>query len=101
MSHTPGPWKVERADSDGANVVAIAQVAWCGTNGSWSKNEHQFISAKEAKANAHLIAAAPDLLEALIAAETVLTFEHGGEPLNTRNALFLARAAIAKAKGDS
>lgn len=63
--HTPGPWRVESADSNGANVVAIAQVAWCGTNGRYGRDGSQTISAEEARANARLIAAAPKLLNAL------------------------------------
>lgn len=87
--HTPGPWHVESADSDGANVVAIAQVAWCGTNGSYGRDASQTISAKEAKANARLIAAAPDLLEAL---EELLY-------ARTDKAEQMAHVAITKAKG--
>ena len=63
--HTPGPWKVSRADRDGAEVRAIASVAWCGAAASFGLTETQTIDGDEAYANACLVAAAPDLLAAL------------------------------------
>ncbi len=53
-------------------------------------------------ADAHLIAAAPDLAEALEACETALRYwMHWGPPhAETGDALFKASAALAKAKGE-
>ena len=62
MSHTPRPWKIERHyDSGYKNIsaqkhTALAQVVWCMEDEDRSPS---------CEANAHLIAAAPDLLEAL------------------------------------
>ena len=60
--HTPAPWRVSRADKDGAEVSAIASVAWCGRASHVGLTETQVIDADEARANAQLISAAPDLL---------------------------------------
>ena len=89
--HTPGPWTYFENDrhvmSQGYEMPSICQTP----KGKQSKNKHW-------QANARLIAAAPDLLEAL---ELSLNFiqntesEMGVELTCGVN----ARAAIAKAKG--
>lgn len=93
--HTPGPWKVSRADRDGAEVRAIASVAWCGAAASFGLTETQTIDGDEAYVNACLIAAAPDLLAALEDLERTagLAASHD-DPVRVA-----ARAAIAKARG--
>lgn len=63
--HTPGPWTMHPRFADGAEVRSLAQVAWCGSACEISKSGGQRIDAAEARANAHLIAAAPDLLQGL------------------------------------
>lgn len=65
MKHTPGPWKVNNVFIENEpNRFIVSQNKWGGNNiadcglsgdGSWDVNE----------ANAHLIAAAPEMLEAL------------------------------------
>ena len=58
--HTPGPWNVEYLDGNGQAVVkaSFIEIATC-----W---HHSVTSIeKEMHANARLIAAAPELLEAL------------------------------------
>lgn len=67
VKHTPGPWEVAYLDENGQSVVKgeHTEIATC-----W----HHCVGSIEAQmhANARLIAAAPDLLEALIeAAETL------------------------------
>jgi hypothetical protein len=83
MSHTPGPWKIACESGD-----------WFAT-----LNDYAPIPATEA--NARLIAAAPDLLEAL---RDVIGWVPGGaaEMWHTdapTKAVERARAAIAKAEG--
>ena len=88
--HTPGPWEVAYQDKNGQSVVKgeHIEVATC-----W----HHCVGSieKEMHANARLIAAAPELLEALkelmVAADRV-----SAEPVTW---LGKARAAIAKAEG--
>lgn len=100
--HTPGPWRVERQNGGpttgewmiaGAKPGYLAEVRDCGSGC--------------AKANARLIAAAPELLDAL---EDVLwCIDHGpscqiGVVERCRCSMCVAgriRAAIAKAKGES
>lgn len=99
--HTPGPWEI---DSDYVQQAGQTSVAICdvmcideGGNNGWYRGPIT-------QANAHLISAAPDLLEALIAMEQeksdYMTRNALGDPsVETTNKM--ARAAIAKAKGQS
>jgi hypothetical protein len=84
--HTPGPWIVARDMRGTGNMLVDGVVnaegrgiANCGTNG---------------EGNARLIAAAPDLLEAL---ESLLNDQRDA----SLPALVRARAAIAKARGEA
>lgn len=62
--HTPGPWMDGDKHSHGTSVQHRSlTVAWCGANGVYGRAWSHTISPTEAKANARLIAAAPDLLE--------------------------------------
>ena len=86
--HTPGPWTVEGAMSDGGYQITNGRdLVICSRN----PIEHIW---QESNANAFLMAAAPDMLAAL---QDCLR-EHGGFTIRgdcERN----ARAAIAKATG--
>jgi hypothetical protein len=94
--HTPGPWRVGDAahtifgpkQADGSLAVTIASVA-----GNARVEDY--------RANARLIAAAPDLLAALKAVSAIA--EHGPsvvDALGFQNVRAI-RAAIAKAEGRS
>ena len=91
--HTPGPWEIEDHYHfsyrwiSGPEHSQLAQVVWCMEDEDRSP---------ECEANAHLIAAAPDLLEALEA----LVLDESKEYIPTR-LWDAARAAIAKAKGQT
>ena len=97
--HTPGPWEVTDNTADGYGqlvvdsmhgAVAICYTAERGIPGAPS----------ECGANAHLIAAAPELLAALRAAEEWADYIDDDEnrvPIDMRLAM---RAAIAKATGE-
>lgn len=91
QKHTPGPWEAcERGDYedfDGNSNVILGddrRIAVVQNNGS-----------EEAEANAYLVAAAPDLLEALA---SLLRKVECGSALHC-SLCDQARAAIAKAKG--
>jgi len=88
--HTPGPWVVERAD----DAYCIASVGNLVVMPSSGKVKHD-----NTEADARLISAAPDLLEALemIVAEADSYTARTGKPVY--NWLDQARAAIAKARG--
>jgi len=90
--HTPGPWEVEMpGPRDQIQAIAVYGPAEDGrTEIAWDVKR---------EANARLIAAAPDLLEALKAVEEfeapTADLRSGGETI-----LRTIRAAIAKAEGN-
>ena len=93
--HTPGPWFVRKGGSAWGNFSIDGDVFFIAeTIGGLDKEE---------KANAHLIAAAPDLLEALRALVDDIgeRFNISSQSTNPgmRDAVNQARAAIAKAEG--
>jgi len=94
-THTPGPW--EQSEDQKSTINAVFQ-------GVWIKQGHMtladvFTDIPEGKANARLIAAAPELLEALKAMEGYMDVftEHYGRTGRGCDLLTQARAAIAKA----
>ena len=100
--HTPGPWMVHTYD---VNLGPYNKALDVGTSGrAVAKVIGEFENPKvgdQARANARLIAAAPELLEALEAVTRRL--EHvlhkngiSALPTDIKN----ARAAIAKARGE-
>lgn len=89
-AHTPGPWAVNPFNAQvdafvGGEPLPVCQLLW-------PTDER---TEEETFANARLIAAAPDLLEALV---TLVEAEPG---TMTREMWDDARAAIAKARGES
>jgi hypothetical protein len=95
ITYSPGPWYAEDEPYDSyyqisCNLYTVAQVeAWDG-----DKDEEVM---SEAKANARLIAAAPELLLALEGALYALDGNIDGSGPSKRQAIVSARAAIAKA----
>lgn len=94
--HTAGPWKVEqwkyRNDMD-RDVITNGSHAVCSMEGVWLDDARHDEMIAVAKANARLIAAAPELLESL---ERLATFYANEDEEATR-----ALALVAKAKGES
>ena len=93
--YTPGPWKVFKA-RDGHNIIGIGDINGEGITdcgfGVWRGDSI------EALANATLIAAAPDLLEALKnLAEQIQQVSDGDRPYTGFDTEFID-AAIAKAE---
>jgi len=90
QKHTPGPWRIVDGQSIHAGTGEDRLIAHCHAG-------HE----PERFANAHLIAAAPDLLAALLAASTwfgkLHQDAHDGASLSEMKAG--VRAAIAKARG--
>lgn len=84
MKHTPGPWQ----QGEGTTlwvVLANDRTPIC----------HLLLGTEAAEANARLIAAAPDMLEALEVMVHSFMYKDAPEAFN------IARAAIAKAEGMS
>jgi len=108
--HTPGPWSVPHfADDDVKcncgyvfsefqdHMGSICSISFANSS------ETEACEIEEAKANARLIAAAPDLLEV---AQKLVAYEQAMDGGRDVDAMFyyaeaseLARAAIAKAEG--
>lgn len=95
-NHTPGPWKAVEANTDYSGTfnrilsISDAEIAPARAYGDTEEQRH---------ANARLIAAAPDLLDACknIVAACELTEDAYYDAIDT--AMNIARAAIAKAEG--
>ena len=89
--HTPGPWKVAEAEFiEGQDDCFKFHIQMPPGKGCISK------------ANCNVIAAAPDMLEALVDLdEACWDFEDHANAWEMRVALKKARAAIAKAKGEA
>jgi len=109
--YTPGPWRYIREAisgmQDGYNIMGNRSIPLIATaaikpDGDELNGHEPAYKESEARANARLISAAPDLLAALKEAEKHLSNicpnrYNGGEALST---LSQARAAIAKATGE-
>ena len=96
--HTPGPWHCSCGGGDViGNSRVVATMAWCSGFGP------------EDEANASLVAAAPDMLAALIlAADYIKDLDGGNQHSETGwmsdellSVWLTARAAIAKATGQN
>jgi hypothetical protein len=88
--HTPGPWFAKRAGGDGYFEWYVGRD---GENCSIAEDIADPMTRDPSEANAHLIAASPDLLESL---KMML---EGGLEGPTPQAIDTALAAIAKAEG--
>ncbi len=108
--HTPGPWRFSDNTKWWKTNPFSVTVPKKGVHGTAVANipARATISMEEAQANARLIAAAPDLLEALDSlaryADTCELFikeTHPGKAAALRERVTNARAAIAKATGES
>jgi len=104
MTHTPGPWVVSDTNDEGD--VYVSQTAKAGLYVAIALDPlYSSEPTTEANANANLIAAAPDLLEACERiAELDCTDGYtlaDSEYPALWDALHVARAAIAKARGES
>jgi hypothetical protein len=97
--HTPGPWRAEAVMSDDKHDICIVNPVKPTGETGWPivlasvyfDHTEPNISKAEADANAQLIAAAPELLEALI--KVVAIADRRTDEFDS------ALAAIAKAKG--
>ena len=101
VSHTPGPWEAQAIERDGQErgscfVVGSNMGGLIGAAHAWP-TEIDTGNFERVKANARLIAAAPDMLESL--RNLVGLAQIRGHLHEYRAALNDARAVIAKATG--
>ena len=94
--HTPGPWMYDSYVGEDPYDDPDCPFVEIGTT-RWVPNKVDVPAALEAWANARLIAAAPDLLDALESLELTA----GLPAMQDDPARVAARAAIAKAKGET
>ena len=112
--HTPGPWKIHDDNENTLDVIA----PWSTTvrpesasgYGDWRgitvstirhQDDNPCVSKDQASANAALIAAAPELLEALKALRNWCDEEINGAPPEYRRIMGRADAAIRKSGAQS
>ncbi len=95
VTHTPGPWQNAQLIIEGCN----GRLSICDVHDHSSTSEVHTLD--EAEANAHLIAAAPEMLEALEQIRTLTAYMNASGCGSTLAKLeHLADAAIRKAKGE-
>jgi len=103
--HTPGPWWLGRDPSHFGSLTSITGGS-DSTGGIRSVAEVGGLDIDEAEANARLIAAAPDMLEALhdvlryCVTPSGLPDKNKGRTPEQDAAMAKAKAAIAKAEGN-
>jgi hypothetical protein len=96
IKHTPGPWKAHPdrwVTTDDANLERIAKVA--------DASDDVEVTDERADADAHLIAAAPDLLKAAEDALELLKRLRNAEGAYRVTCIAQLAAALAKAKGEA
>ena len=102
--HTPGPWEYfEAKTTDGERTLGIrGNTEFIATMDLHSINGGPFVLPPNGVANARLMTAAPDLLEACQRLVTVVGQLEIGHPLisDAHSAAKNARAAITKASGE-
>lgn len=93
MKHSPGPWHADSIDRVRTNTGIV--IARCERN-----EHHEYMCGKEQSANARLIAASPELLEAL---EQFVQWENDPDRYagDLADMIQQAKRTIAKAKGAS
>ena len=98
--HTPGPWVVKRPKNPRDAIGLVSRQVGCMVRDICIVEDFRN---KENEANARLIAAAPELLDAL---ERIANYSSGGviedgtPRADRHDMIHIARAAIAKAKGE-
>lgn len=100
MKCTPGPWNVGSYPDDDAVYVVIKNKTICSLDQGYYEKT---INEEQCKANAHLIAAAPEMLEALEALNYRLTELNSEGKLDGLGLDSLVRQAFnasEKARGD-
>jgi hypothetical protein len=92
-THSPGPWAVARSKRDNAALLVFNRTGkWALASCSWPAG----VRMEECEANAYLMSAAPELLEAC--KQIVACSKYWGNAFSgERMALKLAQAAIFKA----
>ena len=98
--HTPGPWRAEEVFPGGGPEFSIKAAGKdyhvCGCGAYQHSHPAASFTRDEGQANARLIAAAPELLEAL---RGMVGLHDNGTAYDSATTIAYARAAILKAEG--
>lgn len=101
--HTPGPWVTGVCGEDGWHMILGPKTRFSHAFGEAHTTSIAYISVSDSEAedlaNARLIAAAPDLLNLLTAADRLDELTGENLAVYARTFAALARAAIARATG--
>lgn len=98
MKHTPGPWRAELVPTQIGSMYKFTPSRCCMYVDGMSAHNAKDLAWEEAHANARLIAAAPELLEAL--KQTRAWIDQIGDDSSWKwDQLALIDAAIVKATG--
>lgn len=100
MKHTPGPWTIGDENNYGAEVEIGDNGLYCSLTRDSRHSEKYIIERDELLANAHLIAAAPDLLSALKEALPGLKELNGEYQSGWDDTIDRVEQAIKKATGE-
>lgn len=96
--HTPGPWKVDSYETVTIKAEKEDKIAML----TWLKGPYGDLGRKsdeEVKANARLIASAPELLEALKVTTSLCRLKYGNLDAEVYNEILRIESIIAKAEG--
>lgn len=100
--HTPAPWEIESAEFSKKGGYTISPPV--AASDAWAANGEELIAVThgtQCEANASLIAAAPELLEALEVANRLLDKIEASNCKLYQEDLKLIKEAINKARGES
>lgn len=103
MKHTKGPWKLDtELGTHGASICVRAETIYVADVFKTDDSLSRMSDDKMAQANAKLIAAAPELLEALkLAAQYVQTYlDECGPCKDTEDVMTTIQIVLDKAEGE-
>lgn len=103
LKTTSGPWVAGDSQPHGTRVTGphAVDIAWVSCASTHGEKGYYTIGQDEAQANAHLIAASPDLFAALEKIVEALVYEDEEGLVLYSESVIAARAALAKARGAS
>lgn len=94
--HTPAPWRVEKGGANN-DLIWVEDIVGNTVCDLYFRNDYSALFSHENdEANAHLIAAAPELLEALEIFSKLDYRRH----YDVQAAIHIAKCAVAKARGE-
>lgn len=101
MSHTPGPWRIDRNNTHGGQIAVVHHCAGNDWVEIWSPDATA-ADEKEMEANARLITAAPELMVVVEAVDALIQYQYSGsqEAMSAlQDAAFKAKDVLNKVRG--